>query len=350
MPEVIEQWTAPVIKLAKEVVEISSDPWPVARMLRSGGTVATGYLLLSLLGHGEDGVICAVFANLLVFLDQAGPIRERLSVMALSALLSAAAGALGAVIAGSLPLVLIITFALALVAGFVHGSLPGVEMMPRNALICLVAGAYLPGLTLDVGIGVGMGTLCALVGALIDDAIRKGERGPALAKLRQFLSFPGPRFSAVYGTAAVCGLALGNLLGGMNPHWVTITTLVVMQPDRRANARRALQRFLGTTAGVIGAFIIALLVPEAIRRPVLFVLTLVMPFIWPLAFVRNYGYGVAIFSTWILLLLDLVLPPNLSVAALFGARLADTTLGCTLALAGSLLVYETAKPTRGSVP
>jgi len=313
-------------------------PWPRARMLRSGGSIGIAFLVFAMPGSIEAAVFCALYTNLLVLTDQGGTLRTRLVVLLLAAASMTAAGALGALLAGSQPLILVATFALAVFAGLLHSSMPGVEMVPRNALICFVVGAYIPIANGPTISAIGIGSLCALAGILAEHA-RWGA--PAGATAGTAVSYPGPRFSAVFGTVAVCGLLLGQVLGTARPYWVTITTLVVMQPDRRAATLRVLQRFGGTTGGVVLAYVTAILTPAFMRNEILLVLALVLPFIWPLSFARNYGLGVIIISTWILLLLDMALPSDETIGSLFAARLADTAAGCALALLGNLLLRET---------
>jgi len=114
-----------------------------------------------------------------------------------------------------------------------------------------------------------------------------------------------------------------------------------MQPDRRAATLRVLQRFGGTTGGVVVAYSVATLTPAFMRDQILFVSAFTLPFIWPLGFARNYGFGVILISIWILLLLDMALPADETIGALFTARLSDTAAGCALALFGNLLLRET---------
>ena len=310
-------------------------------MIRNGCAIGAGFLTFVLLGQLEAAVICAVFTNFLCLTDRAHSLASRLWVQGVGAILCVALGGIGSLIAGNDPLILVTTFAFALFAGFVHGTLPGVEAIPRYALITFVAAAYLP-----VGNG---GTLAAVLVATafsiaavrIDDHIRHGARGIRIARINATVSYPGPRFSVTYGAAAVCGLGIGLLWGQARPYWVTITTLLVMQPDRRANTVRVLQRFTGTILGVVMAFLINQAVPVALRPAALLTLAVVLPFLWPLGFERNYGLGVALLSAWVLILINFALPEGERVIPVFLTRLSDTAIGCAVALAGSFVVYET---------
>ena len=159
-----------------------------------------------------------------------------------------------------------------------HGTTPGVEAIPRFSLSCLVVCAFLPIGHWDSLAPVLVGTALAVAAVVIDDYIRHGRRGRRIVSERLAVTYPGPRFSTVYGAAAVCGLAIGLVWGQTRPYWVTITTLLVMQPDRRANTVRVTQRFIGTLLGVVFAFLIVQALPSIFRAEGLLVLVVVLPF------------------------------------------------------------------------
>ncbi|MDR3461962.1 MAG: FUSC family protein [Beijerinckiaceae bacterium] len=329
------------VHLAREACDWRSGAFPVSGVLRGGFTVGASFLAFRLLGRVDGAVIAALFTNLLCLADRARSLRPRLWVMGTGALLSACAGATGASIAGNHPVILLVVFALAAFAGFIHGTLPGVEAIPRNAIVCFIAAAYLPIDLPETLVPLVTGTAFAMIAVWIDHSIRHDVRSPRIARANEAVVYPGPRFSIAYGTAAASALGIGLISGQSRPYWITITTLLVMQPDRRANMVRVIQRFVGTILGVLLAFAIVKAVPDAMRPTVLLGLALGLPFLWPFGFDRNYGFGVALLSLWILLLIDLASPPSDIVVPLFFARLSDTAIGCAVALCGSLFVFET---------
>lgn len=328
--------------LAREVGAVRRSPIPRAGMVRNGCAIGAGFLTFVLLGQLEAAVICAVFTNFLCLTDRAHSLASRLWVQGVGAILFMGLGGIGSLIAGNDPLILVTTFAFALFAGFVHGTLPGVEAIPRYALITFVAAAYLPVGNTGTLAAVLVATAFSITAVRIDDHIRHGARGIRIARINATVSYPGPRFSVTYGAAAVCGLGIGLLWGQARPYWVTITTLLVMQPDRRANTVRVLQRFAGTMLGVVAAFIIDQALPIGVRPGAFLTLGVVLPFLWPLGFERNYGFGVALMSAWVLILINFALPQGEMVVPVFLARLSDTAIGCAVALAGSFVVYESA--------
>ena len=326
---------------ARAVIALRSAAPPRAAMLRSGGAIGVGFVVFLALGSPEQAVVCAFFTNFLCLADKAPDLPTRIWVQLLGAGLGAGAGAIGILVAGNPPMILLTTFVVALFAGFVHGTTPGVEAIPRYALVCLVVSAFLPVGNIEILFALSLGTALSLAAVVLDDHIRHGRRGVRAARIRAAVVYPGPRFSLIYGLATVAGLGLGMAFIGTRPYWVALTTILVMQPDRRANTIRVLQRFFGTLAGVVAAFLVVLVVPTSARSHTLLLLAVVLPFAWPFGFDRNYGLGVAILSTWVLVLIDTALPPGELVGPLFLARLSNTSIGCALALAGSFVVYET---------
>lgn len=324
----------------RSVVALRAVPVPRAAMLRSGATIGIGFVVLLAFGSLDQAVVCAIFTNFLCLADKADDLATRVWVQICGALLAAGAGAVGLVVAGNPPMILLTTFAVALFAGFVHGTSPGVEAIPRYALVCLVVCAFLPVGQPATLVAVVLGSALSLSAVVLDDHIRHGRRGIRIARQRAAVVYPGPRFSMVFAGAAAASLGLGLAWIETRPYWVAITTILVMQPDRRANTVRVLQRLAGTLAGVVVAGLVVAGLPGELRARGLLVVVTVLPFLWPLGFDRNYGLGIAILSTWVLLLIDTALPPGEMVGPLFLARLSNTAIGCVVALAGSFVVYE----------
>ena len=70
-----------------------------------------------------------------------------------------------------------------------------------------------------------------------------------------------------HGLRVACTVGIASLVGhriSVHPHWVTVTTLAVLQPYSGATAAKAAQRVLGTVLGSIAAVAITLL----LRSPV----------------------------------------------------------------------------------
>jgi hypothetical protein len=321
----------------RDAAAIAPGPLPWPKVARTGLSLGLAFLPLAAAGWIQEAVIAALFANLLIFIDQAGPLKERVVVLATGALACGAAGTFGALLTGhELPIALA-SFALALGAGLVHSWVPGVEMVPRQALICFIACAYLPLISFGTAAGAAYGAFCALAGALADGLIRQQADSPRLQEARRCATFPGLRFGLLYASVILTGLLIGAALGIVRSYWVAITVIVVMQRERRASLLRAVQRLLGTLVGVILAYLVVLVLDPVALPPAFLILVLALPFLWPLGLARNYGLAVVLLSMWVLLLIDLVLPPGETPAGILLARLSDTAIGCGLAMGGTIL-------------
>jgi hypothetical protein len=328
------QWGS---RALRDIAAIAPGPLPWPKAARTGLSLGLAFLPLAAAGWIQEAVMAALFANLLIFIDQAGPLNERLAVLATGAVVCGAAGTLGALLIGhELPIALA-TFAFGLGAGLIHSWVPGVEMIPRQALICFIACAYLPLVNLGTAAGAAYGACCGLAGALADGLIRQRADSLRLQEARRRATLPGFRFGLLYASVILAGLLIGAALGIARSYWVAITVLVVMQREKRASLLRAVQRLLGTLAGVILAYLVVLVLDPVALPPAFLAVILALPFLWPLGFARNYGLAVMLLSIWVLLLIDLVLPPGETPAGILLARLSDTAIGCALAIGGTML-------------
>ena len=177
-------WPKRVATVARAIVKMNAGPVPRAAMLRSGGAIGVGFVGFLASGDLQAASLCAVFVNLLCLADKASDLRTRLLVQLTEALLSTLAGLIGAVLAGNDVLVMGATLAFAIGAGLVHGSLPGVESVPRFALVCFIVAAFVPIAQPDTLWVVGWGTLLALATVWLDHYIRHGRRGLLVERYR----------------------------------------------------------------------------------------------------------------------------------------------------------------------
>lgn len=145
-----------------------------------------------------------------------------------------------------------------------------------------------------------------------------------------------------HGVRVACTIGLASLVGhhvSLHPHWVTVTTLAVMQPFSGATAKRAAQRVLGTVLGSIAAVAINMV----IASPAL--LALVM---FPLSVAavathrRNYRLF-TFFLTPVFVLLAERYQGDWWTAA---ARASDAAIGGGIAFVAAVLVFPSRERTR----
>lgn len=144
----------------------------------------------------------------------------------------------------------------------------------------------------------------------------------------------GLRVAATIGVASAVAHRIS-----LHPHWVTITTLAVLQPYSGATASRAAQRVLGTVLGSLAAALITL----SVSSPVL--LAAIM---FPLSVAavathrRNYRLF-TFFLTPVFVLLAERFHGDWWTAA---ARASDAAVGGAIAFVGAVLIFPSRERTR----
>ncbi len=131
------------------------------------------------------------------------------------------------------------------------------------------------------------------------------------------------RLMASVGVATV----VSEVLPLQRSYWVVLTVAIVLKPDLGSVFARALQRGIGT---IIGAVLGALIIAAVPYGPLLLVPFGVLAALLPYGRSRNFGLYAIFLTPLVVLLIDLMAPAGWS---LVGARLADTVLGCAIALA-----------------
>ncbi|MFD0340031.1 FUSC family protein [Streptomyces sp. NPDC127117] len=149
---------------------------------------------------------------------------------------------------------------------------------------------------------------------------------------RSVLYVPALRMTLGTGLAGSTGLLLG--LG--HGYWAAISAAAVLHSiNVRTAAQRAVQRTLGTVAGLLLALGVLALRPD----PLVLVLVIVLlEFLLEYVVARNYGLGVVFLTPLALLLADLAAPSP--AGALVLDRALGSVLGIVIALGCALLVVH----------
>ncbi|MFI9821508.1 FUSC family protein [Streptomyces sp. NPDC052013] len=174
-------------------------------------------------------------------------------------------------------------------------------------------------------------------------------RGPAAARTAELLwgRSPGhparsghasvllvPALRMVLGTGLAGGLAL--VLGLGHGYWAAVSAAAVLHSvNVRTAAQRAVQRTLGTVAGLLIAFGVLAARPDAATLVAVIVL---LEFLLEYVVVRNYALGVVFVTPLALLLTDLAAPED--AGALVVDRALGSLLGIVIGLACALLVVH----------
>ena len=143
-----------------------------------------------------------------------------------------------------------------------------------------------------------------------------------------------PALRMVLGTGLAGGTAL--LLGLGHGYWAAISAAAVLHSiNVRTAAQRAVQRTLGTVAGLMLALGVLAVRPD----PVVLVLVIILlEFLLEYVVARNYGLGVVFLTPLALLLTDLAAPSP--AGALVQDRALSSVLGIVVALGCALVVVH----------
>jgi uncharacterized membrane protein YccC len=117
------------------------------------------------------------------------------------------------------------------------------------------------------------------------------------------------------------------------PYWLLLTVAIVLKPDFGSVFTRAVQRGAGTLIGVLVGSVLLAVLP---RSPWLLVPMALATAALPWARAANFGLFSVFQTPVIILLLDVASPGG---AALVGARLTDTLLGCAIVLLVGYLLW-----------
>lgn len=304
--------------------------------------VAIGYavVLAVTLAQWQMALIGGMTGMVLSFSDDDGTLASRLAMLAMVTAAALAGGILGHLV-GVSALFWPLFFAAAFAAGWLYRGARGPQLAGRVFAISLSIIAGAPTMTVgELELLASVVAVCVLA-RLIDHLLfgplprAAAVRSPgAPATTTEWVTF-----ALVYAVCATLGFAIGFAIAPTRAIWVSITTLVVMQPDDARNYRRILERVAGTAAGVLAAFVLtlALRTPDALAAAMVVVAGLL-----PHQLGRRYWLFTALIALLVLLAYAAATAAGSdhdSMTTLFVARFADVTLGAILALIGTTIVF-----------
>jgi hypothetical protein len=335
------------VKLDVMPLVLSIEPNLVTARRTALFVVAIGYavLLAVILAQWQMAPIGGITGMVLSFADDDGGLGSRLAMLAMVTAAALAGGIVGHFVGGSVlfwPLFLAAAFA----AGWLYRASRREMLAGRVFAIALSIIAGVP--TMAVGqleLLASVVAVCAVArvidhlvfGPLPRDPAVRSPGAPsttAPSTSRQWLTF-----ALVYAACATLGFAIGYAIAPARAIWVSITTLVVMQPDDARNYRRILERVAGTAVGVLAAFALTLVLP---RPDELAAAMVVVAALLPHQLGRRYWLFTALIALLVLLAYAAATAAGTdhdSMTTLFVARLADVSLGAILALIGTTIVF-----------
>jgi hypothetical protein len=320
-----------------------------------GMLLAAGVMLpLSLgvaLGHPQYGVFAALGAFPSGIAATLGEGRKQPAAVALAAAGMALGAFVGALAAGTAPLLVLVTALFAYTAGIVGASSnhvavaalqwPGALLIATSTPDGPHAAAVRAGLVLTGGLG--QAALVALA-PHAEPADAASQPQPRLrlsprafadylaATVRTHLGFSteqGQHALRLAITAAVAEIT-ALLLGLPHPYWAALTAVMVLKTDHILTVRRSLDRIGGTALGILLGLPLAALAHFG-SAPLLLGAGLVIALGYTV-FAANYFLFAVFLTGFVVVLLDLL---GQTAGHTVGPRLLATLLGGTIALVAS---------------
>jgi hypothetical protein len=319
--------------------------WAVALRV----TVAVGVPLVGgvLIGHPAAAVAGGATALFVTMSDMGTTTEARLGTMFCGWLAIACGATLGHVLDttpyGREAVVLLC----ALVAGWASGSYPAIATITRFFAVAAAAGTGMRLTDPDVLASIAVGGASAFVATLLVWRSFSISRTDNLmdwrsAVMRAFAGADsGPRFAVCYAASAAVALFAATWLGVQDPYWATLVVLMVMRREGIASLELTIHYAAGTVIGVV----VAAGILHWIEQP----LALAVLATFAAAFARvglaiNPSLGYMAFSIFLLFVVNLIMVSAGKTPQLFGARIYDVTVGCVLALAGTLAAIYPRSP------
>jgi uncharacterized membrane protein YccC len=243
----------------------------------------------------------------------------------------------------------------ALVAGWASGSHPGIAAVTRFFAVAAAAGTGMRFADPDVMRCVVVGGASAFAAAFL---VWKWFRIPAEENVMDWRAGvrrafrgadAGMRFAVCYAAAAAIALFAASALRVSDSFWATLVVLMVMRREGIASLELTIHYAMGTIFGIVVGAIVLSFAHGSIALALL--ATLIASFS-RIAFGLSPALGFMTFtmfllvSTHVILASGGIIPPHL-----FETRLYDVTVGCLIALAGTLAAtYPRLRMAKSSLP
>jgi hypothetical protein len=323
----------------RDLYRIDSVQGVQAVLMRMGLAVGIPMVACVLLGHPGAAVVGGATAQFVTLSDIGQSARTRMGTMFAAWVMILAGGTLGHVLGDTPYSREVIVLACALLAGWASGSHPGIAAVTRFFAIAAAAATGMRFTDPDVLASVVAGGATAFGAAFLvwkyfglppqenvmdwRAGVRRAFQGAGA----------GMRFAWCYAAAAAVALFAASVLGVNDPYWATLVVLMVMRPEGVVSLELTIHYALGTIAGVVAGAAILGFVHEPVALAVLATLAATFARV---GFSINPCFGYMSFTMFLPFAMHLsatsAIPPHL-----FETRLYDVSVGCALALAGTLL-------------
>jgi hypothetical protein len=234
----------------------------------------------------------------------------------------------------------IVVLLCALVAGWASGSHPGVAAITRFFAVAAAAGTGMHFGDSEVMLSAAVGGATAFASAFLvwrwfrvpsDDSLMDWHAGIRRACRG---TDAGIRFTVCYGAAAAVALFAASSLGVNDSFWATLVVIMVMRREGIASLELTIHYAVGTVVGVLSGAAILHLGESAITLAVLATLVAALARV---GMAINPALGFMAFTMFLLFSVHATLAGDGSSAPhLLETRIYDVTVGCVIALIGTL--------------
>jgi hypothetical protein len=304
--------------------------------------VAVGIPLVGsvLLGHPAAGVAGGATALFVTMSDIGQTARGRLATMFAGWVMIVLGGTLGHMLGETPNGREVVVLGCALLAGWASGSHPGIAAVTRYFAVAAAAATGMRFADPDVFASVVAGGASAFGAAILVWSL---FRLPAEENVMDWRAGvrrafhgadAGPRYTICYAAAAAVALFAASYLGMRHSFWATLVVLMVMRREGTASLELTIHYAAGTILGVALGAVVLHFVEGAVALAVLATLVAALARV---GFALSPGLGFLAFTLFLLFLVRLVAVSSGTIdPQLVEMRLYDVSVGCIIALAGTL--------------
>jgi uncharacterized membrane protein YgaE (UPF0421/DUF939 family) len=293
------------------------------------------------LGHPHAGVAGGATALFVTFSDIGQTPRIRLATMVAGWAAIVAGGMLGHFVGDTPYGKEIVVLLCALVAGWASGSHPGVAAITRFFAVAAAAGTGMHFSDSDVMLSVAVGGATAFASGFLmwgwfrippDDNLMDWHAGVRRACRG---TDAGIRFTACYGAAAAVALFAASSLRVNDSFWAALVVIMVMRREGIASLELTIHYAVGT---IVGVLLGAAILHQGESAITLAVLATLVAALARVGMAVNPALGFMAFTMFLLFAVHATLASGEGSAPhLLETRLYDVTVGCVIALVGTLV-------------
>lgn len=325
----------------RDLFRIDSSQISVLLFVRVAIAVGVPLLGFALAEHRTAAVAGGATALFVSLNDIGRTARGRVGTMVLTTVFMLLGSFIGDKFGGTTLADEALILASAFVAGWVSNSHPAIAAIARFTALATAAGVGMqiadPVAAAAVLVG-GTSAICVAVASwflherLPDESFMNWNAGVK----RAFAGTDaGLWFAICYASACAFSLFAAERLGVDNPYWATFAVIVVMRPEGMLSLKLVIHYMVGTIVAVPLATLITQLASDYELMHI--ALAAIAAAFGRLGFALNAALGYLAFTVFVILIVEIARESSVPPYALVLTRLYDVSVGCAIALVGTLI-------------